>query len=63
MAQEKIIIRETAEGTFNAMVYDGKMRIFLKQNIESKKAALKAVNQFLKEQEEKIETGELLTLE
>lgn len=63
MAQEKIIINEDAYGEYTAVVYDGKMRIFLKQHIKNRNAAFAEVRKFLKEQQEMIESEELLLLE
>jgi len=62
MSQEKIVINEDASGEWTARVYDGTMRVFLKQHIKSKRAAWSAVRKFQKEQQEMIETGELLEL-
>jgi len=63
MAQEKILLSEDANGNWLARVYDGNMRIFLKQNLKSRKEAAKVVKTFLKTQQEMIESGELLALE
>jgi hypothetical protein len=62
MGQEKIIINEDANGEYMARIYDGTMRVFCQQHIKTRKAAFSAVRKFLKEQEAKIESGELLEL-